>query len=236
VALAQGVRQARDPLRLPPRSAAAPIECVALVTLNDAWQTQHLAASYRPLSSVMFCSRLLREQLAGTRYFLGGPVATGDFALEVVTLPVSDVDRSKAFYAGPGWRLDADIARGDAFRAVQFRPPHSDCSIAVRKRAHDRRAGLRQAIAARIRATPRSPIPTETNGCSKGGPRSVAGRTRSPGERRDGTRAAATAAGRERARGHPGAFTGASPGSGEIVVRVNAYPRRARACSDRGRV
>ena len=55
--------------------------------------------------------------------------ATVDMGLEVVTLPVSDVDRAKAFYEGLGWRLDADIARGDAFRVVQFTPPHSQCSI-----------------------------------------------------------------------------------------------------------
>jgi catechol 2,3-dioxygenase-like lactoylglutathione lyase family enzyme len=53
-----------------------------------------------------------------------------DMKLEVVTLPVSDVDRAKRFYQSLGWRLDADIARGDAFRAVQLTPPHSPCSIA----------------------------------------------------------------------------------------------------------
>src|SRR5215210_7810280 len=53
-----------------------------------------------------------------------------DMALEVVTLPVSDVDRAKEFYERLGWRLDIDVAAGDAFRAVQFTPPHSPCSIA----------------------------------------------------------------------------------------------------------
>src|ERR1043165_6314741 len=53
-----------------------------------------------------------------------------DMRLEVVTLPVSDVDRSRAFYQGLGWRLDADIAVGDDFRVVQLTPPHSGCSIA----------------------------------------------------------------------------------------------------------
>jgi catechol 2,3-dioxygenase-like lactoylglutathione lyase family enzyme len=52
-----------------------------------------------------------------------------DMGLEVVTLPVADVDRAKAFYAGLGWREDADIANGDTFRVVQFTPPHSQCSI-----------------------------------------------------------------------------------------------------------
>lgn len=53
-----------------------------------------------------------------------------DMKLEVVTLPVTDIDRAKSFYQSLGWRLDADIVRGDAFRVVQFTPPHSDCSIA----------------------------------------------------------------------------------------------------------
>jgi catechol 2,3-dioxygenase-like lactoylglutathione lyase family enzyme len=58
---------------------------------------------------------------------------TVDMKLEVVTLPVSDVDRAKSFYQNLGWRLDADIAVGDAFRVVQLTPPHSACSIAFGK-------------------------------------------------------------------------------------------------------
>lgn len=49
--------------------------------------------------------------------------------LEVVVLPVSDVDRAKGFYAGLGWRLDADVAGPDDFRVVQLTPPGSHCSI-----------------------------------------------------------------------------------------------------------
>ena len=56
-----------------------------------------------------------------------------DMKLEVVTLPVSDVDRAKHFYQSLGWRLDADIVVGDAFRAVQLTPTHSACSIAFGK-------------------------------------------------------------------------------------------------------
>ena len=56
-----------------------------------------------------------------------------DLRLEVVTLPVSDVDRSKAFYQRLGFRTDADIVRGDSFRAVQLTPLHSTCSIAFGK-------------------------------------------------------------------------------------------------------
>jgi catechol 2,3-dioxygenase-like lactoylglutathione lyase family enzyme len=48
--------------------------------------------------------------------------------LEVVTLPVSDLDRAKAFYEGLGWRLDADFSHGKD-RAIQFTPPGSPCSI-----------------------------------------------------------------------------------------------------------
>ena len=48
-----------------------------------------------------------------------------DMRLEVVTVPVSDVDRAKDFYTGLGWRLDADIAAGDNFRVVQLTPPRT---------------------------------------------------------------------------------------------------------------
>ena len=54
---------------------------------------------------------------------------TIDMKLEVVVIPVSDVDRAKRFYGGLGWRLDADFVVGDAFRGVQFTPPGSPCSI-----------------------------------------------------------------------------------------------------------
>ena len=49
--------------------------------------------------------------------------------LEVVAIPVADVERAKSFYGGLGWRLDADFVVGDAFRVVQFTPPGSPCSI-----------------------------------------------------------------------------------------------------------
>ena len=49
--------------------------------------------------------------------------------LEVVVLPVADVDRAKEFYTRLGWRLDADFATGPDFRVVQVTPPGSDCSV-----------------------------------------------------------------------------------------------------------
>jgi catechol 2,3-dioxygenase-like lactoylglutathione lyase family enzyme len=55
--------------------------------------------------------------------------ATIDLKLEVVLIPVSDVDRAKRFYGRLGWRLDADFAFDNGFRVVQFTPPGSGCSI-----------------------------------------------------------------------------------------------------------
>ena len=52
-----------------------------------------------------------------------------DQKLEVVVIPVSDVDRAKAFYTRLGWRLDADFASRDDWRVIQFTPPGSACSV-----------------------------------------------------------------------------------------------------------
>jgi catechol 2,3-dioxygenase-like lactoylglutathione lyase family enzyme len=52
-----------------------------------------------------------------------------DMRLEIVVLPVSDLDRAKQFYVGLGWRLDADFVVDDDFRVVQLTPPGSPCSI-----------------------------------------------------------------------------------------------------------
>ena len=58
------------------------------------------------------------------------PSARGvDMKLEIVVIPVSDVDGAKRFYGGLGWRLDADFASGDDFRVIQFTPPGSGCSV-----------------------------------------------------------------------------------------------------------
>jgi catechol 2,3-dioxygenase-like lactoylglutathione lyase family enzyme len=58
---------------------------------------------------------------------------TVDTKLEVVVVPVSDVQRAKTFYSDLGWRVDADFAAGDAWRVVQLTPPGSACSIFVGK-------------------------------------------------------------------------------------------------------
>jgi len=61
---------------------------------------------------------------------LPSPVET---KLEVVVIPVADVERSKTFYSSLGWRLDADFAAGDSWRVVQLTPPGSPCSISIGK-------------------------------------------------------------------------------------------------------
>src|SRR6478752_4212922 len=52
-----------------------------------------------------------------------------DLKLEIVVIPVSDVERAKQFYARLGWRLDADFAGPDDYRVIQFTPPGSNASV-----------------------------------------------------------------------------------------------------------
>jgi catechol 2,3-dioxygenase-like lactoylglutathione lyase family enzyme len=56
-------------------------------------------------------------------------LSTVDLSLEVIVIPVTDVDRAKKFYGDLGWRLDADVTSGGGVRLVQFTPPGSGCSI-----------------------------------------------------------------------------------------------------------
>jgi catechol 2,3-dioxygenase-like lactoylglutathione lyase family enzyme len=57
------------------------------------------------------------------------PPKPGEYWLEVIALPVSDVDRAKAFYEGLGWRLDIDFEPAPGVRIVQFTPTGSACSF-----------------------------------------------------------------------------------------------------------
>jgi catechol 2,3-dioxygenase-like lactoylglutathione lyase family enzyme len=52
-----------------------------------------------------------------------------DYKLEVVVVPVSDVDKAKDFYTRLGWRLDADFTASEDFRVIQVTPPGSACSV-----------------------------------------------------------------------------------------------------------
>jgi catechol 2,3-dioxygenase-like lactoylglutathione lyase family enzyme len=73
-------------------------------------------------------------------------VRGSDMKLEIVVIPVSDVDRAKAFYAGLGWRLDAEFASGDDIRVMQFTPPGSGCSIIFGKNVTPAAPGSAQGL------------------------------------------------------------------------------------------
>ena len=73
-------------------------------------------------------------------------VARVDMKLEVVVIPVSDVDRAKEFYAKLGWRLDADFAHGDDWRVIQFTPPGSGCSVIFGKNVTGAAPGSAQGL------------------------------------------------------------------------------------------
>ncbi len=86
------------------------------------------------------------ETTSGTQGALGV-----DMALEVVTLPVADVDRAKSFYERLGWRFDIDLVVSDDVRTVQFTPPHSPCSIQFGKGATTAAPGSAQAMILAVR-------------------------------------------------------------------------------------
>jgi catechol 2,3-dioxygenase-like lactoylglutathione lyase family enzyme len=69
-----------------------------------------------------------------------------DMKLEVVVVPVTDVDRAKAFYTGLGWRLDADVATGESFRVVQVTPPGSPASVIFGTAVTDQAPGTAQGL------------------------------------------------------------------------------------------
>ena len=68
--------------------------------------------------------------------------------LEVVIVPVSDVDRAKAFYEKLGFRLDIDYAANEKFRALQFTPPQSDASIIFGKGVTSAKPGSAELVLA----------------------------------------------------------------------------------------
>jgi len=69
-----------------------------------------------------------------------------DTKLEIVVIPVSDVDRAKEFYARLGWRLDADFDNGSDFRVIQFTPPGSGCSVIFGKNVTGAAPGSAQGL------------------------------------------------------------------------------------------
>src|ERR1700691_1951708 len=73
-------------------------------------------------------------------------VAKVDMKLEIVVIPVSDVDRAKEFYARLGWRLDGDYDNGKDFRVIQFTPPGSGCSVILGKNVTGAAPGSAQGL------------------------------------------------------------------------------------------
>src|SRR5580692_6434488 len=71
----------------------------------------------------------LTQEMQSNGVASGPRTAKVDLKLEVVVLPVSDVDRAKEFYASLGWRLDADVTADGDLHLVQFTPPGSGCSV-----------------------------------------------------------------------------------------------------------
>jgi catechol 2,3-dioxygenase-like lactoylglutathione lyase family enzyme len=69
-----------------------------------------------------------------------------DMKLEVVVIPVADVERAKQFYANLGWRLDADFATGDDYRVIQFTPPGSGSSVIFGKNVTSAAPGSAQGL------------------------------------------------------------------------------------------
>jgi catechol 2,3-dioxygenase-like lactoylglutathione lyase family enzyme len=84
--------------------------------------------TYSPDRSFAMTTQTIHEENTGTH-----AAAAVDLKLEVVVLPVADVDRSRQFYEGLGWRVDADFSHGDDWRLVQMTPPGSPCSVMVGK-------------------------------------------------------------------------------------------------------
>jgi catechol 2,3-dioxygenase-like lactoylglutathione lyase family enzyme len=75
-----------------------------------------------------------------------GRATHSDTKLEVIVIPVSDVDRAKEFYAGLGWRFDADFDNGKDFRVIQFTPPGSGCSVIFGKNISTAAPGSSQGL------------------------------------------------------------------------------------------
>ena len=73
-------------------------------------------------------------------------VRTTDMKLEVIVIPVSDVERAKQFYANLGWRLDADFTAGDDWRGIQFTPPGSGASVIFGRNVTPAKPGSAQGL------------------------------------------------------------------------------------------
>jgi predicted enzyme related to lactoylglutathione lyase len=71
---------------------------------------------------------------------------TIEMKVEIIVLPVCDVDRAKRFYDAMGWRLDLDFNSGDEYRVIQFTPPGSACSVIFGKNVTEAKPGSAQGL------------------------------------------------------------------------------------------
>jgi catechol 2,3-dioxygenase-like lactoylglutathione lyase family enzyme len=94
------------------------------------------------LVEVIMSSTLISKEQAAELPRMG----TVETKLEVIMVPVSDVDRAKRFYEGLGWRVDADFSAGGGWRAVQVTPPGSPCSVIFGKGITTATAGSVQGL------------------------------------------------------------------------------------------
>jgi predicted enzyme related to lactoylglutathione lyase len=120
----------------------APVHALKTLDAKVAVQsgTGSVATRHRTSEVSMSSTRMMTERATQI------PAArTIDLKLEVVVIPVSDVDRAKRFYESLGWRLDADFTSGDEWRVVQLTPPGSACSIHFGK-------GVTTAVAGSVRS------------------------------------------------------------------------------------
>ena len=86
----------------------------------------------------------LKESTASSAEAKAAPAV--DLKLEIVVIPVSDVERAKQFYAKLGWRLDADFAGPDDYRVIQFTPPGSNASVIFGKNVTSAAPGSAQGL------------------------------------------------------------------------------------------
>jgi catechol 2,3-dioxygenase-like lactoylglutathione lyase family enzyme len=108
------------------RSRGDPEGLAAVVAARGAGRRGRVALSWRHQRTEAEMSSVHESSESATG---SPPVKAGEARLEVVVVPVSDVDRAKRFYETLGWRLDADLAADDGYRVVQLTPPGSACSI-----------------------------------------------------------------------------------------------------------
>ena len=95
------------------------------------YEAEELGGRYHDEWPRWYAEHMARALTEDGFHLTPGAAGASSRKLEVVVVPVSDVDRAKQFYVSLGWRLDADFVTGPDFRVVQLTPPGSECSIII---------------------------------------------------------------------------------------------------------